>query len=301
MIFSTFEYSLGFISIILIITIIVLIYYKNNDDDENNNDDRNNDTYLKINMNNMNNDNIEHFYFESPYTQSNIDAIVLNNSRLSNLINEINNNSNNDPSVNMKIKKKDIDLKLQNKISNKIQETTNDIIDTVNTSNVIISNNIQTLTDQITDLENIIERLHLKSIIKPNYAKIKSLNNGAEITLSQTPNSFYLDPGSGVNTAAYMVNLNDGCLSVGATDYDVYNCNEANSKHLFKMEHVINESGYQKNIDKTVPFNNNDLSTINYPFVLMRSVNNKNCLTNQNGNITVQPCDTLTAQRWLPV
>jgi hypothetical protein len=120
------------------------------------------------------------------------------------------------------------------------------------------------------------------------------------MTLSQTPKTVFLDQGTGVNTAAYMVHLNNGCLSVGATDYDVYKCDENNYKHLFKMEHVINETGYQKNIDKTVPFNNTDLSKINYPFVLMRSVNNKNCLTNQNGNITVQPCDSLTAQRWLP-
>jgi hypothetical protein len=201
----------------------------------------------------------------------------------------------------MKYRKFDIDTTLQQNIADTINSNTNALISRVDSSNVRIHSKISTLTNQITDLENIIERLHLKSIIKPNYAKIKSLNNGAEITLSQTPNTFYLDPASGVNTAAYMVNLNNGCLSVGATDYDVYNCNEENSKHLFKMEHVINESGYQKNIDKTVPFNNTDLSTINYPFVLMRSVNNKNCLTNQNGNITVQPCDTLTAQRWLPV
>ena len=97
-----------------------------------------------------------------------------------------------------------------------------------------------------------------------------------------------------------MVNLNDGCLSVGAIDYDVYQCNDKNSKHLFKMDHIINDKSYNDNIDKTVPFNN-DTSKVNYPFVLMRSVNNKNCLTNQNGNITVQPCDSLVAQRWLPI
>jgi hypothetical protein len=331
--FSTFEYSLAFISIILIITIIVIIFYKKYEDAEqdlenpahktaffksrvkNNNEndkqdlekyikkkDDNKDTYLKVNMNtNMNTSmDIEHFY-NAPYQQSSIDSIFVNNSNISTLISSLNSLSNNNPSLNMKYRKFDIDNNLQLNIADSLNTNTDDLINRVDDGSDRINKKVTTLTNQITDLEHIIEKLHLKTIIKPNYSKIKSLNNGAEITLSQTPNSFYLDPGSGVNTAAYMVNLNDGCLSVGATDYDVYKCNDANSKHLFKMEHVINETGYQKNIDKTVPFNNTDISTINYPFVLMRSVNNKNCLTNQNGNITVQPCDTLTAQRWLPV
>jgi hypothetical protein len=317
--FSTFEYSLAFISIILIITIIVIIFYKNYEDYEQDKQDKkdtqdlvnqikkeddNKDTYLNVNMNtNMNMNmsmDIEHFY-NAPYVQSNIDAIISNNSNISVLINSLNDINKNNPSLNMKYRKFDIDNSLQKNIANTLNKNTNELITRVDNGKDRINTKITTLSNQITDLEHIIERLNLKSIIKQNYSKIKSLNNGAEITLSQTPNTFFLDPGSGVNTAAYMVNLNDGCLSVGATDYDVYKCNENNSKHLFKMEHIINESGYQQNIDKTVPFNSTDLSTINYPFVLMRSVNNKNCLTNQNGNITVQPCDTLTAQRWLPV
>ena len=306
MIFSTFEYSLAFISIILIIIIIVIIYYKKTEDDDEY-DNRNSnvsgnvsgnvsqDTYLNMNMD-MNN-TMEHFAI---YTPADISSIVSNNSSITELINSISNLTSNNPSVNMKYRTIDIDNTLQENIAASLTENTDDLIDRIDTSNVRINGKITTLTNQIVDLENIIERLHLKNIIKPNYTTIKSLNNGAEITLTQTPNTFFLDKKTGVDTPAYMVNLNNGCLSVGATDYDVYKCNDKNSKHLFKMEHVINETGYQKNIDKTVPFNNTDISKINYPFILMRSINNKNCLTNQNGNITVQPCDTLTAQRWLP-
>jgi hypothetical protein len=297
--FSTFEYSLAFISIILIITIIVIIFYKKYED-EDLEQNLEQDLEKPARKSDDTNTNVEHFY-DTPYVQSNIDDIVSKNVTISSLINSINNLNNNNPSLNIKYRKFDIDNTLQNNIADTLNSNTNDLINRVDNGNNRINTKISTLTDQITDLEHIIDKLNLKSIIKPNYSKIKSLNNGAEITLSQTPNTFYLDPGSGVNTAAYMVNLNDGCLSVGATEYDVYKCNENNSKHLFKMEHVINESGYQQNIDKTVPFNNTDLSSINYPFVLMRSVNNKNCLTNHNGSVTVQPCDTLIAQRWLPV
>ena len=320
MTFSTFEYSLAFTSIMLIITIIVIIYYKKTEDEDNDenitkqnvygnvsgnvfgnlfgNVDSNKDTYLKVNIDK--NRNIEHFY-DSPYSQSNINTIIGNNSNISLLINSINALSSNNPSLNMKYRKIDIDNTLQNNMANYLSSKTDDLISRVDTSNIRINSKIETLTNQIIGLENTIEKLHLKSVIKPNYSQIKSLNNGVEMTLTQTPNTAFVDPKTGVNTPAYMVNLNNGCLSVGATDYNVYKCNDTNSKHLFKMEHVINETSYHNNIDKSMPFNNIDTSTINYPFVLMKSINNKNCLTNQNGNITVQPCDTLTAQRWLPI
>ena len=70
-----------------------------------------------------------------------------------------------------------------------------------------------------------------------------------DITLTNTPNTQFIDQQTGVNTNAYMVNINKGCLSVGATDYDIYKCNDKNIKHLFKMQHIINEDDYNKNID----------------------------------------------------
>ena len=314
---SIFEYNLAILSIILIITIVVIIYYKKNEDDEQDlenpiytvEDDNKNISINLTNLNNLNSNmynnkdtyiNIENFDNRT-YAQSNIDNIFANNSNISNIIKSINDLGDSNPSLKLKYDTELIDKNLQSNISASLYSTTNDLIGRVDNSNVRINDKISTLTDQILDLEHIIEKLNLKTIVKPNYTKLKSLNNGAEMTLTQTPNTQFLDPSTGVNTAAYMVNLNNGCLSVGATDYDVYKCNDKNPKHLFKMEHIISDTAYQKNIDKSVPFNNVDLTTINYPFVLMRSINNKNCLTNQNGNITVQPCDTLTAQRWLPI
>ena len=108
MIFSTFEYSLAFISIILIIIIIVIIYYKKTeDDDEYDNINRNvsgnvsgnvsQDTYLNMNMD-MNN-TMEHFAI---YTPADISSIVSNNSSITELINSISNLTSNNPSVNMK-------------------------------------------------------------------------------------------------------------------------------------------------------------------------------------------------------
>ena len=157
------------------------------------------------------------------------------------------------------------------------------------------------LENTITDLENMTENLANELIKKKKITGIKSLDNGLEMNLFSTPNTYYQDAKTGSNVAAYMVGVNGGCLSVGANDYDVYECNDRNPKQYFKMEHVMNETAYQNNIDSALPFDNIDKSRINYPFALMRSVNNENCLTNNHGTLTVQPCYSYVAQRWMPL
>ena len=133
------------------------------------------------------------------------------------------------------------------------------------------------------------------------YTHIKSLNNGLEMNLLSTPNTQFQDPKTGNKIPAYMLNVNNGCLSVGASDYDVYKCNDLNPKQYFKMEQIMNETAYQNNIDSSLPFDNIDKSKINYPFTMLRSINNENCLTNNHNNLTVQPCYSYVAQRWIPL
>jgi hypothetical protein len=133
------------------------------------------------------------------------------------------------------------------------------------------------------------------------FTRIKSLDNGLEMNLISTPNTYFQDDRTGSNVAAYMVSVNNGCLSVGANDYDVFACNDRNSKQYFKMEQILNETIYQNNIDSALPFDNIDKTRINYPFVMMRSINNENCLTNNHGTLTVQPCYSYVAQRWMPL
>ena len=67
------------------------------------------------------------------------------------------------------------------------------------------------------------------------------------------------------------------------------------------IEHILNETAYQNNIDSSLPIDNTDKTSINYPFVMMKSINNENCLTNNHGSITVQPCYSFVAQRWFPL
>ena len=197
--------------------------------------------------------------------------------------------------------KSEIENDINQKIISSINDKTNFIYSSYNNNNINNSIQIDKLNNTLTDLENITDNITKKKIYNKKYMNVKSLNNGMEMNLISTPNTYFQDLKTGSNTGAYLVNVNNGCLSVGANDYDVYKCNDKNSKQLFKLEHIMNETAYANNIDSATPFDNIDKSSISYPFALLRSVNNDNCLTNNHGTLTVQPCYSFTAQRWMPL
>jgi len=189
----------------------------------------------------------------------------------------------------------------QNNVSSNIN-IINTQLATIYNSNISVNDeNLNKLENTVTDLENLINNLGLTTVNNKKYNTIKSLNNGLEMKLVSTPNTLFQDYKTGSNITGYMVMANNGCLSVGATDYDIYQCNDKNPKQIFKMEHILNETAYQNNIDTSLPVDNINKSSINYPFVMMKSINNENCLTNNHGNITVQPCYSFVAQRWFPL
>lgn len=171
--------------------------------------------------------------------------------------------------------------------------------DTLGVSKNNTDSKIAQLENSVKDLENMTYNMHKELVGDKYYNTIKSFNNGMELNLVSTENTKFRDERTGSNIAAYMVGVNGGCLSVGTNDYDIYQCNDKNPKQLFKMEHILNETAYQSAIDTALPFDNIDKSSINYPFVMMKSLNNENCLTNNHGYLTVQPCYSYVAQRWM--
>ena len=190
---------------------------------------------------------------------------------------------------------------VKNSITSNIAILNTEVNELYNTNISSNTEKINKLENTILDLEKVVNNLGLITVSNKKYNTIKSLNNGLELKLVSTPNTYFKDYKTGSNTAGYMVMVNDGCLSVGATDYDIYQCNDKNPKQIFKMEHIMNETAYQNNIDTSLPIDNTDKTNINYPFVMMKSVNNENCLTNNHGNLTVQPCYSFVAQRWFPL
>ena len=286
---------LPIISIILIISIIILVLYKNHTDKLSNTEpfEGENTVTTTTDQNRADTNQIK----------SLIDNHIENNKNIKNLKNNLNNQyikSIYDNYIDKLFNKNEISTIFNNNISNAVEANTNNLIAN-NEKSVLMEDNITNLKNKLSDLENITNKLKINKIEQNKYSKIKSLNNGQEFCLKQTPKTNFVNPQTGYLTGGYMVNMNDGCLSVGASDYNVYKCNDENQKHLFKMNHIINEQDYERNIDKTVPFDNVDKTKINYPFTLIKSVNNNDCLTNKNGNVTVQPCNSFVAQRWIPL
>ena len=235
-----------------------------------------------------------------PLQSSNI--IARNNDIITNLINQIQNSN---PQIKLANYEpmnsyNDLSSSLSSNIS-VINTALSNLYNTTIGSGSSTSNQLAKLENTITDLENMTNNLTNELIKTKQFTRIKSLDNGLEMNLVSTPNTYFQDARTGSNIAAYMVGVNDGCLSVGANDYDVFECNDRNPKQYFKMEQILNETAYQNNIDSALPFDNIDKSRINYPFVMMRSINNENCLTNNHGTLTVQPCYSYVAQRWMPL
>lgn len=242
--------------------------------------------------------NIENFATTLNLSQYS-DLIQTNNNIINNLIYKL---STFEPSLKM--------LYEPQAIFDNYKKTTTDNINTFNLSlnksynsdnSNIIDEKIEQLKNTSIDLENIVNNLELSNVSNKNYNKIKSLNNGMELDLVSTTNTIFKDPKTDSNISGYMVMANNGCLSVGASDYDIYQCNDKNPKQVFKMEHILNETAYQNNIDTSLPVDNIDKTNINYPFVMLKSINNENCLTNNHGSLTVQPCYSFIAQRWFPL
>ena len=275
-----YNYNLKFVLLLIFLIIIILYFYKTK-------------TPLDTNLNKHN--NVARIIENFDATQDLIDqqTIIDNNNNINNLLHKLNNSKvlyDNSDAINKNF---------INNISSNIQTQVTNMSSYFNTSNP--SDNITTLENKLTDLENMIINMNLNKVKTKEYSRIKSFNNGMDMELVKTPNTHFTDLKNGSNTAAYLLMMNKGCLSVGANDYDVYKCNDKNSKQYFKMQHILNETDYINNIDLSLPSNSDDLSTIAYPFAMIKSVNNDNCLTNNHGEITVQPCYSFVAQRWMPL
>lgn len=274
------------ISILFIIIIALLIFYKTKNDIHL-------DTSSNYYNNNHNNNKGGALVIENFDEQQ---TIIDNNIEINKLLSQLNNKS-----IVLSVDTDAINNSFINNISSNINTVVSNISSYYNTTSNTNAINIKNLENSLIDLENMIENINRKNANTKEYTHIKSLNNGMEMDLIKTPNTYFTDLKTGSNTAAYLLGMNNGCLSVGANDYDVYKCNDKNPKQLFKMQNILNELDYTNNIGKALPFDNFDTSTIEYPFAMIKSVNNDNCLTNNHGEITVQPCYSFVAQRWMPL
>ena len=174
---------------------------------------------------------IEHFddvnQIYDPVQSSN--SIITKNEIITNLINKIQNANPEIKLVNYNPMNSynDLGKSLSSNIS-VINSALSDLYNTTIGPGSSTSNQLTQLENTITDLENMTNNLTNEFIKKKQFTRIKSLDNGLEMNLVSTPNTYFQDTRTGSNVSAYMVGVNGGCLSVGANDYDVFECNDRN-------------------------------------------------------------------------
>jgi len=294
---------LSLVIFLLIVIIISIIIFKQSYSEVNNKNNKQ-DIIEKFNPAITNTTILPPDTIPSEYTARDAikiaEVITNNNNRINNLLEDINNKS---PEVKINnYNSQNVYKEYENQLINKMDILGNALNNNITMTTLDRQQQIDLLEQNINDMETIVRNMGLSKIQNTYYNRIKSLNNGLEIGLIRTPNTVYTNERTGSNSGAYMVSMNDGCLSVGANEYGVYKCDDKNPKQFFKMEHILNPTAYGANIDSSLPINtSSNLSTLNYPFVMMKSVNNENCLTNTHGSVTVQPCYTFEAQRWFPL
>ena len=145
---------------------------------------------------------------------------------------------------------------------------------------------INEVTKQIDDIEKHIGRTELP---RQNIKTIKSLDNGMDMSTIPLENNNQL------------IRVNDGCLASNAIgNYEIKSCNNRDREQQFNVVPIYSPSRYDNNIEigmaKLKEINNP--GRINYPFSMIKSVANGNCLQNNYSRISVQPCQVKKSQRW---
>ena len=101
----------------------------------------------------------------------------------------------------------------------------------------------------------------------------------------------------------HLVIVNNKCMSGDTVNnYDLYACNYLDPKQHFKLETVYHDIDYNLHLapstKKVMQSSDDDNDNINYPFFLVKSFTNGNCLSNKNSNLTLEPCHASNTQRW---
>lgn len=157
--------------------------------------------------------------------------------------------------------------------------------------NQMLDNDISKISNDITFLNN--QTTHM-SIPQTNYNSIKSLQNGMNIAVVN------VNPNLNKQSNKYLVKLNNGCLKATPSgSYSVQPCNPNEKQQIFSSTSIYDASYYNSILEKGL-----DTSLVSptdaypYPFLVMKADNNGNCLQNNHGSISIEPCGILKSQRW---
>jgi hypothetical protein len=151
------------------------------------------------------------------------------------------------------------------------------------------NNNIEKVAKQIDEIEKVLIKRNLKRDIQKKINTLKSHNNGFDFSI--IPVDTYSDK--------YLVSANGGCIGTANNNYNIYRCNKDDPSQQFELKRIYNEFAYGKNVGNQDFIE--DRYNVEYPFVMAKSINNNNCLTNNQGQVRVMPCNMLKSQRFEPL
>jgi hypothetical protein len=159
--------------------------------------------------------------------------------------------------------------------------------DSINDS-VYTMNDIQ-LNKDIDEIKSQINNMMTDSVmvIPENTFKInsiKSLQNSQPLNVNQLENG------------KYMINVNGKCLRSNALNRtSVKSCNQDDPSQYFELNIIYDKDTYKNKIGSNPMIDN---TQIRYPFSIIKSVTNGNCLTNKDSIITTRPCIPNVSQQW---
>ncbi len=121
-----------------------------------------------------------------------------------------------------------------------------------------------------------------EKVLKVN--SIKSLQNSQPLNVNQ------LDNGK------FMINVNGQCLkSTGLNRTTLKSCNQDDPSQYFELNVIYNKDEYKNSVGDS-PLINNPI--FKYPFSIVKSSANGNCLTNKDSVLSTRPCEPNISQQW---
>lgn len=164
-------------------------------------------------------------------------------------------------------------------------------INNTNTDNSIKSQaDLASVQSDLNFLDGQLSQLNLPT---PKYQSIKSLQNGMDINIASID-----DKGN------YMVQVNKKCLtaSSGIGNYGLSQCNKEDLKQQFAVSPIYNYTYYNNILEHGLDSSNvAEADKYPYPFMVVKSVNTGDCLQNNYGSLSIEPCQIRKSQRWLGI
>jgi hypothetical protein len=177
--------------------------------------------------------------------------------------------------INRHLDKQYVDA-LNTEIAKQLEED-NNYINQIKIQNVEGVRNIGTLVNDIKKIQG-------ELLVDKAFTSMKSLNN-QQISVSNIP-----------NTRDYLIHLNDKCLDVkDKFTYSVQPCNEDSMTQRFSLNPVNDNNTFYSHF-KEYPAILNDNNQ--YPYNLIKSKSTNLCLQEDNGNIIMNTCKSLSGQKW---